>query len=449
MRHRKRLQVLALLVGVTLLAAACSDDNKSTTAAASSGTSSGGAAKPGQKGALEGMRGTTPLVDLPADFKTKLSSQGLDLQNTYNYGAESYDAAVVIALATEAAGTDGVDMAKQINQVTRGGTKCTSYQQCDQLIKSGTKDIDYDGVSGSLEFSGNGEPTVASYGVQEFNGQDQIDDAQTVFKTAKAPTSADVPEVPVEGTRAGDGVLKFGTFLPVTGSLAFLGPPEISGVRLAVKDINAAGGPLGKNVTLEEGDSSDAQNPTVGTQTIDRELGAGVDAIVGAASSAVTLNVIDKVTSAGVVMFSPANTSKKLSTYPDKGLYYRDAPSDILQGQVLAEVVSEDSVSTVGLLVLNDAYGTGLADDFTTAFEGSGGKVVKKVIYDPKAQTFDSEVDQVKAQNPDGVIVIGFEESSRILATMVEKGIGPKDKKVYGVDGNMGNSLGVAFEAGK
>ena len=116
---------------------------------------------------------------------------------------------------------------------------------------------------------------------------------------------------------------------------------------------------------------------------------------------------------------------------------------------MLGEVVSEDNVSTVGLLVLNDAYGTGLADDFTTSFEGSGGKVVKKVIYDPKAQTFDSEVDQVKAQNPDGVIVIGFEESSRILATMVEKGIGPKDKKVYGVDGNMGNSLGVAFEAGK
>ena len=115
------------------------------------------------------------------------------------------------------------------------------------------------------------------------------------------------------------------------------------------KDINAAGGPLGKDVTVEEGDSSDAQNPTVGTQTIDRELGADVDAIVGAASSAVTLNVIDKVTSAGVVMFSPANTSKKLSTYPDKGLYFRDAPSDILQGQVLGEVVSEDNVSTVGL----------------------------------------------------------------------------------------------------
>ena len=86
-----------------------------------------------------------------------------------------------------------------------------------------------------------------------------------------------------------------------------------------MKDINAAGGPLGKNVTVEEGDSSDAQNPTVGTQTIDRELGASVDAIVGAASSAVTLNVIDKVTSAGVVMFSPCQHVEEAVDVPGQG----------------------------------------------------------------------------------------------------------------------------------
>lgn len=111
--------------------------------------------------------------------------------------------------------------------------------------------------------------------------------------------------------------------------------------------------------------------------------------------------------------------------------------------------MSGDNVSTVGVLALNDAYGTGLAEDFTKSFEASGGKVVKSVIYDPKAQTFDSEVDQIKAANPEGIVVIGFEESSRIFATLVEKGIGPKDKKEYCVDGNIGNQLGEAFEAGK
>jgi branched-chain amino acid transport system substrate-binding protein len=159
--------------------------------------------------------------------------------------------------------------------------------------------------------------------------------------------------------------------------------------------------------------------------------------------------VFDKVTGAGVVMFSPANTSKKLSDYPDHGLYFRDAPSDILQGQVLGEVIANDNKSSIGLLVLNDAYGTGLADDLTKSFEASGGTVVKSIIYDPKAQTFDSEVDQIKAANPDGIVIIGFDESSRILATMVEKGIGPTKVQVYGVDGNMGNTLGDNFNAGK
>jgi serine/threonine protein kinase/ABC-type branched-subunit amino acid transport system substrate-binding protein len=400
-------------------------------------------------GALDGLKGTTPLVNVSQDFKTNLDGQGLDLERTYNYGAETYDAVVVLALAALSARTDGIAMARQINAVTRSGSKCQTFQACSNLVKAGTSDIDYDGVSGPLDFSGNGEPTMASYGVQHFVASNRIDDAKTTFKAAKAPAYADVPQVNVEGSRAGNGTLKIGTLLPVTGSLAFLGPPEVAGARLALKDINAAGGVLGKNVELSEGDSSDAQNPTVATQTVDRLLGESADAIIGAASSSVTLNVIDKIVGAGVVMFSPANTSKRLSTYADKGLYFRNAPSDILQGQVLSEVIADDNITSVGILALNDAYGTGLADDFTKSFTASGGKVVEKIIYDPKAQTFDNEVDRIKAANPAGIVLIGFDESSRILASMVEKGIGPKAKKIYGVDGNIGNTLGENFDAGK
>ncbi len=446
-KRGRHLRIAAVLMGVALVVAACGSDSKKP--AASSSASSGGGGSSSKAGALEGVKGTTPLVDLPADFKTKLDAQGLDNAGTYNYGAESYDAVIVLALAADAAGTDGIDFAKQINQVTRGGKKCTSYKECSDLIAGGTKDIDYDGESGPLEFSGNGEPTVASYGIQTFGANNRIDDAKTTFKTAKAPTSADVAEVPVEGTRAGDGTFKIGTLLPETGSLAFLGPPMRSGVRLALKEINDAGGALGKPVEVVEGDSSDAQNPTVATQTVDREIGENVDAMIGAASSAVTLNVIDKVVGAGIAMFSPANTSKKLSSYPDKGLYFRDAPSDILQGQVLGEVLAADGITSAGLLVLNDAYGTGLAEDFTKSFEASGGKVTKSVIYDPKAQTFDNEVDQVKATSPQAVILISFDEASRLLATLIEKGLGPKDVKIYGVDGWMGNTAGKNFEAGK
>ena len=63
-------------------------------------------------------------------------------------------------------------------------------------------------------------------------------------------------------------------------------------------------------------------------------------------------------------------------------------------------------------------------------------------------QTFDSEVSQLKDAGAEGIVIIGFAESARILALMVQKGIGPANVHVYGVDGNMGNTLGSDFEAG-
>ena len=205
---------------------------------------------------------------------------------------------------------------------------------------------------------------------------------------------------------------------------------------------------LGTPVEFVRGDSGDTSTDTA-TQTVDRLLGENVDAIIGAASSSVTLTVIDKIVGAGVVQFSPANTSKKLSTYDDKGLYFRNAPSDILQGQLLGELIVEDGNATVGILALDDDYGTGLAEDATKALEEGGAEVVKTIVYDPQASGFDAEVQEMKGEDPDAILLVGFDESSRVLATMIEQGIGPADKAVYGVDGNMGNALGENFDAGK
>jgi neutral amino acid transport system substrate-binding protein len=240
-----------------------------------------------------------------------------------------------------------------------------------------------------------------------------------------------------------DGALIVGTLLPETGSLAFLGPPEFAGVDLAVQEINEAGTDLGE-VTVVHGDSGDTSTD-IANQTVDRLLGENVDVIIGAASSGVTLTVIDKIVGAGVVQISPANTAKSLSEYDDDGKYFRTAPSDILQGQVLGEIILEDGNQTVGILALQDPYGEGLAEDLTTAVTDAGGEVVATEIYDPNAQTFDAEVQAIVDANPDAIAVIGFDESARVLTTMIEKGIGPADKMVYGTDGNMGNALGEQF----
>ena len=219
-------------------------------------------------------------------------------------------------------------------------------------------------------------------------------------------------------------------------------------MKYEIEFVNAAGGVLGKPVEYVQGDSGDTSTDTASV-TVDRLLGESVDAIIGAASSSVSLTVVDKITAAGVIQFSPANTSLKFSTYDDKGLYFRDAPPDDLQGSVLAELIAGDGNASAYILALDDAYGTSLATVVGEVLAASGVTVLGTKIYDPAATTFDAEVGEIVAANPDAIVLITFDEGSRILRTMVEQGIGPKVKKVYGVDGNMGNALGENFDSGK
>jgi ABC-type branched-subunit amino acid transport system substrate-binding protein len=468
----------ALLVGLAVIAASCGDDEKDAAAPAATEAPATQAPAPTEApateapapteapateapateapatdapaasgGDLAGFKGTTPLTPLGDDFKARLLEVDPALTD-YNYAAEAYDLTVVIALAVEKAQDDGIAYASEIQGITRDGEKCTDFAACKAIIDAGG-DPDYDGFSGPITLNGYGDPMEASYGVLTMGEDNRIDDSKTVYLPAKGAADADAPASvdPVEGDRKGDGVLKIGSILPVTGSLAFLGPPEIAGLDLAIKDINEAGGVLGKPVEVSKGDSGDT--PEFANQTVDRLLGENVDAIVGAAASGVSLGVIDKITGAGIVQFSPANTSDKLTAYADKGLYFRVAPPDLLQGAAIAKLVADDGATNVAIIARNDAYGTGLADVVEKTLTAAGITVSVVKIYEPDAGTFDAEVGEIKAASPDSVVVIGFEESSKILRTMVENGIGPRDIAVYGCDGNIGNGLGESYDAGK
>jgi ABC-type branched-subunit amino acid transport system substrate-binding protein len=257
-------------------------------------------------------------------------------------------------------------------------------------------------------------------------------------------------EPPPEGDAApsctgeSDGRLTFGGLLPQTGDLSFLGPPEEAGAALAVQDINAAGGVLDQEVSYTPGDSGDA-DPDVANPTVDSHLAAGADVIVGAASSGVSLNVIDKITGACKIHFSPANTSPEFTEYEDDDLYFRTAPSDVLQGQVLADLMIEDGVANTAILARQDSYGEGLLEFTMAPFEEQGGEVVLDQVYDPEAQSFEAEVDAVISEDPDALVMIGFDESSRILNSLFEQGFTPDQKSIYLVDGNIGNALGEDF----
>ena len=453
-------QVGALLVGLALVAASCGDDKKDSTDSVAPTTVADTTpaettppetvAPPAAGSELAGFKGTTPALPISDEFKARMDATptGLaGLDDTYSYGPETYDAIIIVALAASEAGTDGSALADFIVGITKDGEKCTTFVDCLAIITAGG-DPDYDGVSGPITMNGNGEPLEASYGIYTFGEGNHIDDSLTTYVGASAPESAAKPLGVTDVVREGDGVLAFGGLLPQTGSLAFLAPPEFAGAELAIQEINDAGGVLGADVTFSPGDSGDTSTD-IASQTADRLIAEGVDAIIGAASSSVTLTVIDKITAAGIIQFSPSNTSLILVDYPDHSLYFRNAPPDDLQGNVIAQLVIDDGNSSAYLLVLDDAYGTSLQGVVEAALVAGGVEVLGSVVYDPAAASFDAEVDAIVAADPDAIILITFDEGSRILKTMVEKGIGPANKKVYGCDGNTGNALGDNFNAGK
>ena len=243
------------------------------------------------------------------------------------------------------------------------------------------------------------------------------------------------------GSAGGDLTLKIGTALPQTGSLAFLGPPEEAGVALAVKEINDAN--KGIQVEVEWGDSGDLDNKAYETE-IPRLLNAGVKAIVGAASSGVSLAFIDQVVGAGVLQFSPANTSPTLTTYADNGLYFRTAPSDLLQGEVLGNLMAADGHETAAMIVLNDAYGTGLRDATQASFEAANGTIVAAPVFNPGDTNFSAQISEALAASPDAIVLITFDEAKTIIPALVSQF---PAENLYLVDGNLAD-YSADFEPG-
>lgn len=261
-------------------------------------------------------------------------------------------------------------------------------------------------------------------------------------------TSEETEDTEATGsTEERDLSLSIGTVLPQTGALAFLGPPEEAGVGLAVQEINEAA--KGIEVSVEWGDSGDPDNRAFDT-TIPRMLSADVSALIGAASSGVTALFLDEVVAAGKITFSPANTSPAFTDWEDDGLYFRTAPSDALQGEVLGNLIAEDGHANLGIIYLNDPYGSGLDAALKENFEAAGGTVVASESYNSNDTSFDAQVSTIMAANPDAIAVIAFEESSTIIPAFVSNGF--DGSNFYLVDGNMsqwGDDMPVSLEGSK
>jgi branched-chain amino acid transport system substrate-binding protein len=123
-------------------------------------------------GALEGIRGTAPSVAPPdgePGFIDRFAEFAPDVPTIFS--GHFYDCVIVMVLASEAAGsTDPAVYVEFMQDVTIGGTECTSYAECSELLAAG-EDINYQGASGVVDFSDNGEPTAGAYDVYTYDAQ--------------------------------------------------------------------------------------------------------------------------------------------------------------------------------------------------------------------------------------------------------------------------------------
>lgn len=382
---------------------------------------------------IDGMKGTTPFTPLSDAFKNRLRAIDPKL-NDFLYAAESYDAVMISALAAQLAGTtEPTAIAKQIVGVTNGGERCEGAATCLELARDG-EDIEYRGPSLTRAgFTDAGEPATASYATLTF-GQNKLDEGKTEFVGAGDESAASTKAPPrphrQRGNSPGAGApLVLGGLLPRTGDLALAYPPLIAGATLAVREINAAGGVLGKPVTWIDGD--DGTNPDVAKATVASHVEEGVHVIIGAGASGISRAVLPDVVAAGRILFSPSNTDAGLTTMEDKGLYFRTAPPDSLQGRALADVILRDGPHKIALVARKDSYGEGLQEFVRAELEraGIGADQIKLLTYDPPADAkappldFSAGAQEIKEYGADAVLLIGFAESAQVIRALADAGV--------------------------
>lgn len=230
--------------------------------------------------------------------------------------------------------------------------------------------------------------------------------------------------------------LRISTILPQTGNLSFLGPPEFAGVDLAVEELRAAG--YEYEIVVSHHDSGDTMTD-IASQSADAVIAEGASVVIGAASSGVSFTFIDKMIDANIVMISPANTAPDFSDYDDNDVYWRTAPSDVLQGRVLGNLMTGDGAATVGMIIINDPYGTGLAENARIAVEAAGGEVVAEELYNPGETNFSTQVNAIMSQSPDAIAVITFDEAALVVPALIDAGA--SGSQMYFVDGNLSNGF--------
>jgi branched-chain amino acid transport system substrate-binding protein len=247
-------------------------------------------------------------------------------------------------------------------------------------------------------------------------GEEEEEGTATATPAAGTGTAAASP--------AAGGPLKIGMLFDYTGDLGEFGPNMETGARLAEKQINAAGGVLGKPIELVKADA--ATSPQVAVQEATRLVNVeGVQAIIGCLSSGTTIAVAEGVTVPNeIVQISPASTAASITDLDDNDFLFRTTLSDTGQGKVLADWAWEQGYKKVATMYTNNAYGIGLSNGFAAAFEDLGGTVTAQVSHEQEQTSYLSELQKAVEGDPEVLAAISYPVSASVyLKEAIENGL--------------------------
>lgn len=239
--------------------------------------------------------------------------------------------------------------------------------------------------------------------------------------------------------------LQIGALVPLTGDLAQFGPPGEKAAELGAEEAQKALDDAGADIKVSLESSDTQTQPQAAQSAAEQLISGGASCLVGPWASSETVPVGRSVAARQQVpLISPSSTSPEITELPDDGYVFRTAPSDALQGLVLADAVEEDLGSadgTVALAARNDPYGEGIVTEFAAAWEEKGGTVTGPVLYDLELSSYNSEADEIVADNPDRYVIIDFEEPYNAVGAALAR-TGDFDAA------NLWTADGLAFEDG-
>ena len=204
--------------------------------------------------------------------------------------------------------------------------------------------------------------------------------------------------------------VKIGVLLGYTGPIESLTPGMADSAELAFAEASESGAFLGGTTIVSVRADSTCVDSAAATSAAERLVTSdGVVAIMGADCSGVTGAVLENVAMPnGVVMISPSATSPSFTSREDNGLFFRTAPSDARQGEVLAQVLMDRGVDEVAVTYTNNDYGKGFADAFDASFAAIGGKVLMTAAHEDGKADYSAEVGALSASGANVLVVLGY-----------------------------------------